>query len=168
MSDRGDCRTARLHGVCKPPPSLIDPLIDSSFSSKYSTHHNSQTLRASDLKFVHNIYHLSLFMCKCNMSRFTCHMSHVIFSFIFFSSFFLLNGGASRWRVCYQRVLPHIVVEQLGYTRSGNRWYVYISIFWKIYLYTFLLWTFDTWKVTSDISHMTHDEYCVKISSPKL
>ena len=31
------------------------------------------------------------------------------FSFFFFSSFFVQSGGATRWRVCYQRGLPRLV-----------------------------------------------------------
>ena len=65
----------------------------------------------------------------CNMSHLTCHMSHVtgqmlllflspIFCCLVFLVFFLNktikkkswpNGGASWWRVCYKRGLPHPV-----------------------------------------------------------
>ena len=37
--------------VLQIPPSLIDSVSNSSFPSKYSKHHNSQTVRARDLKF---------------------------------------------------------------------------------------------------------------------
>ena len=61
----------------------------------------------------------------CHMSHVTCHLSHVkIFVLTFFIIiitrniyilFFnplkknLQSGGASRWRVCYQRGLPRLV-----------------------------------------------------------
>ena len=66
----------------------------------------------------------------CHVSRVTCHMSHVTCHMskkkkklhfnIFFSSFFLRkkigqSGGASRWRVCYQQGLPHIVFIHLAF-----------------------------------------------------
>ena len=43
----------------------------------------------------------------CHMSRVTCHVSYVLFSF------FLRVCGASRWRVCYQRGLPRLVFIRL-------------------------------------------------------
>ena len=47
----------------------------------------------------------------CHMSRVTCHMSHVTchFSFLFGQS-----GEAYRWRVCYQRGLPRLVLTTKG------------------------------------------------------
>ena len=51
----------------------------------------------------------------CHVSPVTCQMSHVKknFIFIFFLSyiFFKLSGGASLWRVCYQRGLPRLVLS---------------------------------------------------------
>ena len=57
----------------------------------------------------------------CHMSRVTCHLSPVtcqkmiFLTFNFFSSFLCKkkigqSGGASRWRVCYQRGLPRLVL----------------------------------------------------------
>ena len=51
----------------------------------------------------------------CHVSRVTCHLSHVIFLFYIYI-FFLRkkigqSGGASRWRVCYQRGLPRLVFK---------------------------------------------------------
>ena len=59
----------------------------------------------------------------CHVSRVTCHMSHV---FLFYFTFFTTkknikikiihsekigqSGEASRWRVCYQRGLPRLVL----------------------------------------------------------
>ena len=40
----------------------------------------------------------------CHLSRVTCQMSRVIF-FLFFGQ----SGGASQWRVCYQRGLARLV-----------------------------------------------------------
>ena len=42
----------------------------------------------------------------CHVSCVTCHMSHVIFIFIFFLG---QSGEVYRWRVCYQRGLPRLV-----------------------------------------------------------
>ena len=57
----------------------------------------------------------------CHVSHVTCHLSRVTcrmsFFFLFSSSFFLIlkkigqGGGASRWRVCYQRGLPRLVLD---------------------------------------------------------
>ena len=66
----------------------------------------------------HVTCHMSRVMCHvsrvtCHVSRVTCHVSSVTFFFLFF--FFLypkknyLRGGASQWRVCYQRGLPRLV-----------------------------------------------------------
>ena len=52
---------------------------------------------------------LHLSHVPCHISHVTCHMSHVtcdIFSFLFF----LQIGETSRWRVCYQRGLPSLVL----------------------------------------------------------
>ena len=45
----------------------------------------------------------------CHVSPVTCHLSHVRFFFILKKT--LLSGGASRWRVCYQRGLPRLVLS---------------------------------------------------------
>ena len=46
----------------------------------------------------------------CHVSRVTCHLSHVnLFLLLLFKQLNLLIGGASRWRVCYQRGLPSLV-----------------------------------------------------------
>ena len=42
----------------------------------------------------------------CHVSRVTCHVSHVIFFFFFFGK----SGEVYRWRVCYQRGLPRLVL----------------------------------------------------------
>ena len=46
------------------------------------------------LPVMDNVSHV-----KCHVSHVTCHMSGVFL-------FCCLNGGASRWRVCYQRAYP--------------------------------------------------------------
>ena len=54
---------------------------NSSFSSKSSNHHNSQTVRARDLNFdtVFTTRHVSC--VKCHVSFATCHLSHVMHNF---------------------------------------------------------------------------------------
>ena len=42
----------------------------------------------------------------CHVSHVTCHVSPVTCQHFF--CFFLLSGGASTWRVCYQRGLPRL------------------------------------------------------------
>ena len=42
----------------------------------------------------------------CHVSRFMCHMSFILF----FNVFFGQSGEVYRWRVCYQRGLPHLVL----------------------------------------------------------
>ena len=42
---------------------------------------------------------------RCHMSGVTCQVSHV-------TLFFLQSGGASPWRVCYQRDLPRLVFTE--------------------------------------------------------
>ena len=120
-----------------------------SFSSKSSMHHNSQTVRARELKFWENVHptpcvmcHVSCVMCHvscvtCHVSHVTCHLSSVtchmsnknLQIFNFFVSFFfclkkkLLSGGARRWRVCYQRGLPRLVFLKI------THYFVYIILF---------------------------------------
>ena len=64
-------------------------------------------------------HYVSCVMCHvscvtCHVSRVTCHMSKYIFFSLHFFFFLSLkqikqSGGASRWRVCYQRGLPRLV-----------------------------------------------------------
>ena len=56
--------------VLKTPLLLIHSVSQWSFSLQSSKHHNSQTVRARDLKFWDNVHHP---LCV------TCHMSRVIF-----------------------------------------------------------------------------------------
>ena len=58
--------------------------------------------------------HLSPF--TCHKSPVTCHMSKDFFYIFFIKGFYFVplkknkkSGGASRWRVCYQRGLPRAV-----------------------------------------------------------
>ena len=51
----------------------------------------------------------------CHVSHVTCHMSHVACDMSQFFNFYLIfffgqSGEAYRWRVCYQRGLPHLVI----------------------------------------------------------
>ena len=59
----------------------------------------------------HNMSHVT-----CGVSRVTCHMSHntchmSLVKYVFF--FLFLSGEAYRWRVCYQRGLPRLVLVLL-------------------------------------------------------
>ena len=65
----------------------------------------------------------------CHVSHVTCHMTHVTCHMSFFFFFYLKkngqSGGASRWRVCYQQGLPHLVKPQnhrRKYGRHKTRW----------------------------------------------
>ena len=88
--------------VLRTPLWLNDWLRWSSFSSKPSKYHKSQTVRARDLQFLNNIHHP---LCvTCYMSCVKCHVSYIIYIF-----FFPQNVWTSRWRVCYQRGLPRLV-----------------------------------------------------------
>ena len=66
-----------------------------------SEHLHSQTIRARELKFWENVHPPPC--VTCHMSRVRSQVSWVSWFFFF------LSGGASRWRVCYQRGLPRLV-----------------------------------------------------------
>ena len=92
--------------------------------------------------------HVSRFMCHvscvtCHVSRVTCHLSPVtchfflkhfnIYLYIYFF-YFKKNGGASWWRVCYQRGLPRLfLIEPKCVTTSQNSVQVFCS---TMYCYT--------------------------------
>ena len=60
------------------PLSLIDWLIHSfrgPFSSKFSTYHYPQTVRAKEMKFWENVHTTP--SVTCDVSQFICHMSHI-------------------------------------------------------------------------------------------
>ena len=62
--------------------SLIHLLSESSFSSRPSKNHNSQTVRARELKFSDIVHHplcvtFRMSCVKCHISCVTCHVSHV-------------------------------------------------------------------------------------------
>ena len=92
---------------------LSDWVSQSSYSSEPPKHNYAQTVRDRELN---NLKEFSP-PTTCNMSFVWCQVSgvryqvsHVTFFFFFFSSsFFAQSGDASRWRVCYQRVLYHLV-----------------------------------------------------------
>ena len=96
---------------------MSDPLVQIS-----SKHCQSQTGRARELKFWENLHptqcvlcHVSHVMCHlshvtCHLSHVTCHMSHVTCqSYLYHFKKIGQSGGASWWRVCYQRSLPRLV-----------------------------------------------------------
>ena len=112
--------------VLQTASSLIKWVSQSSFSSRYSQHHDSQTVRARELKFWENVHPTPCVMCHlshvtCHISPVTCHLSpakcpknlyffHTKKKIVFFN---LVqkngqSGVASRWRVCYQQGLPRL------------------------------------------------------------
>ena len=100
----------------------------------YSKHCQSQTGRAEILRECssHTMCHVSRVTCHvsrvtCHVSRVTCHMSHVTCHmskkmsyseeknknkklFLYTTKNIGQSGGASQWRVCYQRGLPRLVL----------------------------------------------------------
>ena len=90
-------------------------LGNSSFVKISSKYLHTQTIRARDRSCV--ICHAS--RVTCDMSPVTCHMSHVksfFFLLLLLLSFLLTKWEASRWRVCYQWGLPHLVsLYSLGF-----------------------------------------------------
>ena len=85
--------------------SFINWFRESSFSSRSSNHFPAQTVRECS---PNTTWHMSCVIC--HVSYVTCHMSHVTchMSFCLFLFFFGQSGGASCWRVCYQRGLPRL------------------------------------------------------------
>ena len=51
----------------------------------------------------------------CHVSGVTCQVSGVMCQVSHVSFFLGQSGEASRWRVCYQRGLPRLVLKQLYY-----------------------------------------------------
>ena len=101
VCDQGDYQVLLLTDPVKPGLFykhrrhwIIPWLSHPTFSSKSSKHHKSQTVRARDLTFLHNVHHLTHVMC---------HMSSVMCQF----SCFYTNW----WRVCYQRGLARLVFQ---------------------------------------------------------
>ena len=69
--------------------------------------------------------HLSLVTCHvsyvtCHLSCVICHMSHVII-FLYHEKIIGQSGGASRWRVCYQRGLHCLVFKCMPKTLQVPR-----------------------------------------------
>ena len=57
---------------------LINWLIEWSFVKISSTNHQSQTIRARELKFLEKVHLPHQSHVMCHMSLFTCHMSHIM------------------------------------------------------------------------------------------
>ena len=113
-------RTGVAGAVLQSPPSPTDSLIDWSFSSN-----TFQNGRARELKFWENVHPTLYEMChvscvRCHLSPVTCHVSPVTFQNICFKQNCIIkknplkywkSGEAWRWRVCYQRGLPRLVLS---------------------------------------------------------
>ena len=87
------------------------------------------TIRAKELKFRENVYPPPCVPCNashvtCHVSCVTCHILH--FTCILLNIFFGQNYEASKWRVCYQRVLPRLVKLDLVYPKL-------IKILWSTF-----------------------------------
>ena len=94
--------------------SLNNWMSESPFSSRYLTHLPTQTTRARELSFWENVS-----CVKFHVSHVTCHWQ---------------SCGASRWRVCYQRSLPRLVLKQ----------YIFVDICCNIGIsYFCLTWLLD-------------------------
>ena len=85
--------------VLQTPLLLIHPFIESSFHSESWRHCLSQTVRAGELRFWENV-DTSPFVRR-QISGVTCHI------FVCGQS-----GGASWWRIYYQRGLPRLVFNE--------------------------------------------------------
>ena len=72
----------------------------------------------------------------CHMSPITCKNN--------LKKLFGQSSGACQWRICYQRVLPHLVYINLLNTREEEK------------LYLFLLWT----MVWGGLGYQVWQEFC--------
>ena len=94
-------RPGVAEAVLQIPLSLIHWLNDSSFSSKSSKYHKSQTEWARELTFWEIVQPPQHF--TCHMSHATCNMSHVTYNIFFFFYFFQnlqtmwVKGVLSTW-----------------------------------------------------------------------
>ena len=101
---------------------LSNPLVQISFK-----HCQSQTRRARELKFLENAH--TTVCVTCHMSRVMCHMSNVMCHLSCVTCHMFLKkcrkkipskkigqrGGASWWKVCYQRGLYKQTMHQTKY-----------------------------------------------------
>ena len=91
------------------------------FSSRSSEHHNWQTLRARQLKFLQNVHMMCDVSCVMwHMSGVMCNVSHIFF---FFKKK-LLSVGDSRWRVCYKWGLTNLVFISVLLSPQNKRFCV--------------------------------------------
>ena len=81
--------------------SFIKWVTQSSFSSKSSKHHYTQTVNARELNFERMFTPKQVSHFMCNMSNVMCHMSDVMCH--------MSLGGANRMRVWHQLGLPRPV-----------------------------------------------------------
>ena len=86
--------------VLQTPVSLTDWSSEQSFSFKSLKHHKSQTNRARDLTFLHNVHHVSHVMCHvshvmCHLSHVICHVSIYLYIYIFYKLDELVSGGSA-------------------------------------------------------------------------
>ena len=86
-----------------------------SFCSEPSRYCLSQTVGAGQLTFWENVHPPPNVTCRvshvrCQVSGVICHVSCVRCQVSGVRCHFV--GGASRWRFCYQRGLPHLVFHK--------------------------------------------------------
>ena len=93
---------------------VIHWLIEQPFPSKSSKQHKSKIIRASILPFLHNVHHLSRFMC--HVSHVTCHLVSVRCNL--FSCFLLLLF----WQIVgVYTFVVHVNSEHISCLASGLR-----------------------------------------------
>ena len=114
----------------------------------YSKQHDSQTVRARELKFGENVHPRTCVTSQvshttCHVSHVTCHMSHVI-CHIFFGQ----NDWGSQWRVCYQWGLPSLV---LSIVTALQPWVMVVKEFSSLQLWLTVTERLILWKFSKNL-----------------
>ena len=123
---------------------LSDWVSQSSYSSKPSKHHYTQTVRDRELNYLKEFSPPT----TCNMSFVWCQVSGVtcnIFLFFFFGK----SGDASRWRVCCQRVpYPLVFTASAMWLIHSSRLSVPIVC---ITDYAKMVWVKGFWSILANL-----------------